>query len=213
MGNPTSSNAPDLRATDLECVRGDRVLFSELRFELRPGQLMAIEGANGAGKTSLLRIVAGLSPPSDGEVLWRNHRIDRRRADYCSEMIYLGHNGGLKMDLSPLENVKLWLTLAGSPLADPVIEDALAEAGLAGYQSAPTRILSAGQRQRTSLTRLLLRRVPLWILDEPFTALDAAGLKLVRWLLDRHAAGGGMAILTSHQPIEVSGQLRTLSLS
>lgn len=206
-------SVPKLRALELECIRGDRLLFSGLSFELGQGQLLAVEGANGAGKTSLLRILAGLSPPSEGRVVWCGQDIGRRRAEYCSEMIYLGHQGGLKMDLSPTENLRLWLTLAGCGAADAAIVDALRAVGLDAYRHAPTRILSAGQRQRTSLSRLLLGSATLWILDEPFTALDTAGLALVRRLLDRHAVRGGMAVLTSHQPIEVSGTLHRLVLA
>ncbi len=212
MGKP-SPDAAELQAHGLECIRGDRLLFCDLSFDLAAGELLAVEGANGAGKTSLLRILAGLSLPSEGSVVWRGHAIARRRAEYCAEMIYLGHQGGLKMDLSPLENLRLWLTLAGLEANDDAITHALATVGLDGYQDAPTRILSAGQRQRTALSRLLLSAAPLWILDEPFTALDTRGLTLVRQLLDRHADRGGLAVLTSHQPIEVSGPLRSLVLA
>ena len=211
MGHPPFPT-PALRALELECIRGDRLLFSRLSFALEPGQLLAVEGANGAGKTSLLRILAGLSPPSEGSVTWRGQDIVRGRADYCSEMIYLGHQGGLKMDLSPAENLRLWLILAGLPAEDTRIGETLQTVGLTGYEHVATRILSAGQRQRTALSRLLLSTASLWILDEPFTALDVGGLALVRQFLDAHAARGGLAVLTSHQPIEVSGPLRTLVL-
>jgi heme exporter protein A len=197
----------------LECLRGDRLLFSSLSFDLREGQILLIEGANGAGKTSLLRILAGLSRPSDGEIRWRGHGIADRRAEYCSEMTYLGHAPGLKAELSPAENLRLWLRLAGLPLKTREVRQALDDVGLGGYEDAPTRILSAGQRQRTALARLLLSPALLWILDEPFTALDAAGLALVRVLLETHTARGGMVSLTSHQPIEVSGNLRKLLLA
>jgi len=202
----------ELLAIELECVRGDRMLFSSLSFDLQEGQILLIEGANGAGKTSLLRILAGLSRPTDGDVCWRGHGIAHRRVEYCSDMIYLGHAAGLKAELSPLENLRLWLTLAGLE-ADPLaVRQALGDVGLRGYEEAPTRILSAGQRQRTALARLLLSPASLWILDEPFTALDADGLVLVRTLLETHAARGGMVSLTSHQPIDVSGNLRKLML-
>jgi len=201
-----------LRAVNLECIRGDRLLFSSLEFELHSGQILFIEGANGAGKTSLLRILAGLSPPSDGAVLWCGHGIHHHRSEYHSELIYLGHAAGLKAELSVRENLRLWLTLAGRSDGVPRIDPALAAVGLAGYEDAPTRALSAGQRQRTALARLLLHPARLWIMDEPFTALDSAGISRVRALLESHAVNGGMVVLTSHQSVALSGNLRTLVL-
>lgn len=213
MNDDTLAGLHELRAIDLECIRGDRLLFTTLNFELQPGQILFIEGANGAGKTSLLRILAGLSQPSDGEVLWCGDSIGSRRAGYHADMIYLGHAAGLKAELSPLENLRLWLTLAGLPNSIASVGAALSELGLTGYEETPTRALSAGQRQRTALARLLLSPARLWILDEPFTALDAAGIDRVRALLEAHAANYGMATLTSHQAVALAGNMRTLVLS
>jgi heme exporter protein A len=189
------------------------VLFSGLNLSLSTGQLLQIEGANGAGKTSLLRVLAGLSRPSEGEVLWREADIQRQRTTYLGEMLYLGHAPGLKAELSPLENLRV-ATALRDVSADPErIEAALDWVGLRGFEKVPTRGLSAGQRQRTALCRLLLCPALLWILDEPFTALDMSGIRLVRTLLEDHLAAGGMVLLTSHYGLEVRGDCRNLFLS
>lgn len=203
----------ELRAVGLECIRGDRLLFSALSFGLPNGRILFIEGANGAGKTSLLRILAGLSPPGDGEVLWCSQNIRQCRAEFCTDMIYLGHATGLKAELSPLENLRIWSRLAGLTTPDATIRHALSELGLAGSEETSTRTLSAGQRQRTALARLLLSPASCWILDEPFTALDADGILRVRALLESHAARGGMAVLTSHQTIPLTDNMSKLVLS
>lgn len=206
------SDAP-LRAAGLECIRGDRLLFSGLNLNLSPSQLLQVEGANGAGKTSLLRVLAGLSRPADGEVRWRGLDIQHNRASYFAEMVYMGHAPGLKAELSPLENLRISTALRDEAADDARIEEALARVGLRGFEDVPARGLSAGQKQRTALCRLLLNPVPLWILDEPFTALDVRGIALVRELLETHLANGGMALMTSHHALEVRGDCRSLNLS
>ncbi|MDD2767653.1 MAG: cytochrome c biogenesis heme-transporting ATPase CcmA [Methylococcus sp.] len=206
------SDAP-LRAINLECIRGDRLLFSGLSLHLSPGQLLQAEGANGAGKTSLLRVLAGLSRPAEGEVHWRGQDIQSNRAAYFSEMVYMGHAPGLKVELSPLENLKVSSALRAGTADEARIEDTLARVGLRGFEDVPARGLSAGQKQRTALCRLLLNPVLLWILDEPFTALDVHGIALVRELLEAHLANGGMALMTSHHALEVRGDCRSLNLS
>jgi len=206
------SDAP-LRAAGLECIRGDRLLFSGLNLNLSPSQLLQVEGANGAGKTSLLRVLAGLSRPAEGEVLWRGLDIQHNRAAYFTEMVYMGHAPGLKAELSPLENLKVSTALREGPADEARIEEALTRVGLGGFEDVPARGLSAGQKQRTALCRLLLNPVPLWILDEPFTALDVRGIALVRELLEAHLENGGMALMTSHHALEVRGDCRSLNLS
>ena len=188
-------------------------MFSGLDVQLRAGEILFIEGANGAGKTSLLRILAGLSQPSEGEVCWESRGIRTCRAEYHAELIYLGHATGLKAELSPIENLRVWLKLAGLTVEGRVVQAALEQLGLAGHTDTATRALSAGQRQRTSLARLLLSPASLWILDEPFTALDVAGIDRVRGLLETHARRGGMVALTSHQRVGFSGAVRTLTLN
>lgn len=174
---------------------------------------MQIQGANGSGKTSLLRILCGLSYPSDGEVHWRGRDIQTQRAHYFSEMAYLGHCLGIKSELSALENLRVNLALADVRFEEVEIENALARVGLAGREEIPARALSAGQKQRIAWARLLACPTTLWILDEPFTALDVSGVALVRSLLEQHLERGGMAVLTSHQPIELRGDLVRVTLS
>jgi heme exporter protein A len=202
----TSAEFPtSLAVVDLECFRGDNLLFSGLNFRLARGQYLQIEGANGSGKTSLLRILAALSRPSAGEVQWRGTDILRNRSQYCSEMAYLGHLLGIKSELSALENLKTSLALSGGASDREALYRALEQTGLQGREDIPARSLSAGQRQRIALARLLASPAILWILDEPFTSLDAAGVGLVSRLIERHLARGGMVVLTSHQAVEVRG--------
>lgn len=202
-----------LAVVDLECIRGDHLLFTGLNFQVEQGQLLQVEGANGSGKTSLLRIVAGLSLPSEGAVLWQGEDIHSQRPSYFSQMAYVGHHLGVKADLSPLENLKMAMALAGLPFDEDRVLETLDQVGLAGRAEIPARSLSAGQKQRVALARLLLCHSKLWIMDEPFTALDVSGIALVRSLLEAHLQMGGMALLTSHQAVEVRGDVRRLDLS
>lgn len=198
--------APKLAAVDLECFRGDQLLFSGLSFELAPAQYLQIEGANGSGKTSLLRLLSALSQPSDGEIRWRGTDIRVQRSRYFAEMAYLGHLLGIKGELTPLENLRVSMALNGVRCADDELYRALEQTGLEGREDIPARSLSAGQKQRIALARLLVRPAILWILDEPFTALDVSGVDLVSRLIERHLESGGMAIMTSHQTIDVRGE-------
>lgn len=207
------SSRAELAAVELECYRGDNLLFSGVNFTLAAGQLMQIQGANGSGKTSLLRILSGLSRPSDGEVHWRGRNIEVQRADYFSIMAYLGHSLGIKSELSALENLRVSLALADVCFDRDRVENALVQVGLAGREDIPARTLSAGQKQRIALARLLACPAIVWILDEPFTALDVSGVALVRRLLEEHLVRGGLAVLTSHQAIEVRGDVVRVSLS
>ncbi len=202
-----------LEVVDLECYRGDNLLFTGLNLELRETQLMQIEGANGSGKTSLLRILAGLSRPSEGEVRWEGLDILKHRAAYFSQMAYLGHALGVKSELSPLENLKIALALTGASFDEDAVYGALDHAGLQGREDIPARSLSAGQKQRIALARLLACRAKLWIMDEPFTALDVFGVGLLRDVLEDHLAQGGMVVLTSHQAVEIKGDVVKLNLS
>jgi heme exporter protein A len=204
---------PLLLAQALECLRGDIPLFAGLSFGVAPGQIMQVEGANGSGKTSLLRILAGLSPPNEGEVLWRGESIAKRRAAFFAEIAYLGHHLGLKAELSVAENLRLAFSLNGVRLSPGRVEQALEQVGLADRLDLPVRALSAGQRQRVALARMAASDAALWILDEPFTALDADGIALVRGLLEAHAGRGGLAVLTSHQAVDLRGGLVKLALA
>ena len=195
-----SPATPLLAARALTLSRGGRELFRDLSFEVSAGELVQIEGANGAGKTSLLRILAGLSRYGyEGTV---------ERADV---QLYLGHKSAVKAQLTPRENLALHVGGEGSH-DDAAIEDALAKVGLYGYEDLPSHTLSAGQHRRVNLARLYLSGSPLWLLDEPFTAIDRAGVAQLQSLFVDHAGGGGAVMLTSHQPLAVDYPVRALSL-
>ena len=184
----------------LQCIRDDRVLFDNLNFNLSEGQLLQIEGHNGSGKTSLLRILCGLSLPTEGTVFWDNQDIQEIKSGYGSILTYIGHASGIKAELTPLENLKMARSLGANPTTLDLVE-ALDQVGLYGFEDVLTRTLSAGQQRRIALARLLINETPLWILDEPFTALDKVAIRMVENWLDAHAKRGGMAILTSHHTV------------
>jgi heme exporter protein A len=195
--------APDLEIDDLECIRGDRTLFSGLSFRVVAGQVLQIEGANGSGKTSLLRIVCGLSLPSQGEVRWRGTDIQRVRSEFFSDLVYVGHVPAVKEELTPLENLRMVQAL-GRARDDISLDDALERVGLFGFEDVPARKLSAGQRRRVALARLLVREASLWVLDEPFTALDRKGRAKVEAMLAEHTQSGGMAVISTHHVIDLT---------
>ena len=190
---------PMLTATDLACSRGERRLFDHLSFGLEGGDWLHVKGENGAGKTTLLRTLIGLSPPDEGEVRWRGSETRQHADDYRRAFIYLGHQAGLKEELTPFENLQLGLALDGFAATEERLLEALHRIGLQGREELPARVLSAGQRRRVLLARLLLRPAELWVLDEPFSALDAAGVELLCMLISSHLEGGGITVLTSHQ--------------
>ena len=195
----TASNTPMLLATDLTCTRGTQKLFSGLSLQLSAGQWLYVQGENGAGKTSLLRILAGLTVPAAGAVCWQGEPTQTQRADFYRDMLYLGHHASLKEDLTLTENLRSLMAMDGLPVTEAQIREALSQMGLAKRQHLPTRVLSAGQKRRGLLARTLLRPARLWILDEPFNALDVQAIADVQHLLKRHLAGGGLLVLTSHQ--------------
>lgn len=187
-----------LEAAGLECVRQQRVLFAGLNFSLRGGELLRVAGANGSGKTSLLRILCGLLSPQAGEVRWNGTPIQGLREEYARHIVYLGHAPAVKDDLSAEENLAIACRLAGMRVAADSVRDALARVGLSG--AAFVKKLSQGQRRRAALARLWLSAsVPLWLLDEPFTALDAAGVAMLRALIEAHIGRGGAAVYSTHQ--------------
>ncbi len=188
-----------LSVSHLTCQRGERVLFRDLSFALPASQWLQVAGSNGAGKTSLLRILAGLSEPAEGQVTWKGRRLREDRAAFHADLLYLGHQGALKEELTPLENLTLGLGMEGFSPGEEAAAEALGRFGLQGREQLPTRYLSAGQRRRVLLCRLMLRPAPLWILDEPFTALDVHAVGVLSRLIERHLASGGSAVLTSHQ--------------
>ncbi|GIX30394.1 MAG: cytochrome c biogenesis ATP-binding export protein CcmA [Porticoccaceae bacterium] len=199
-----------LECAGLAFARDDRPLFTGVGFCLAPGAALEIRGANGAGKTTLLRILAGLLTPSAGRVCWRGRDIRRARRAYLAEMLYLGHDSAVKEALTPRENLTWFLGLRGA--ARTSIAEALARAGLEGLGDVPCRALSAGQRRRVALARLWLVPAALWILDEPFTAVDVDGVAAFRAALAAHRDGGGAVVITSHQTLDLP-QLEILELA
>jgi heme exporter protein A len=188
-----------LEACGVECVRGDRTLFSDLDLALQAGQLLRVVGANGVGKTSLLRILCGLRAPSQGTVLWSGIPIAKAREDFHRNLLYVGHLSGLKDDFSAVENLTGSSAVDGSDVGLVNIIQALDILGVENCSRIPVRHLSQGQKRRVTLARLLLAAErPLWILDEPFNALDVRAVALVEGLLTAHAAAGGTVIFTTH---------------
>jgi heme exporter protein A len=203
-----------LEISDLACTRGDHRLFSGLSFSLSGGELLQVEGVNGSGKTSLLRTLCGFIVPEAGVIRWRGKDIREQREEYHAEMIYLGHLNAIKDELNALENLHINAGLAGCALDDKQAIAALRRMGLRGRETLPVKVLSQGQRRRVALARLLVGNAPLWILDEPLTALDVGAVGLMQELIGEHLANNGMVIFTTHQPLEVAGvTMRRLSLS
>ena len=192
-------NTKKLEARNLSCIRDERILFSDLNFTLNSGQVLLIEGRNGAGKTSLLRILTGFRKPDEGDLFWNNELIDDTQ-EFYQDTAYIGHNNGLKESLTAEENLHYAQALAISTLT---IDDALEQVGLNGYQETFVRFMSAGQKRRLALARLLCTHKPLWILDEPFTSLDRAIIKLFEKFIETHANQGGLLIMTSHHDTSI----------
>lgn len=193
-----------LRASGLACIRGDRRLFSGISFELDPGEVLRVSGANGSGKTSLLRMLCGLAVPAEGEVRWQGRDIRKARNEFSASLIYLGHASAVKDDLLAWENLVVASTLAGQSITREQAYAALDALDLDHAADLPARALSQGQRKRVALARLSLdTAAPLWILDEPFAALDRQAVDNLRGTIDRHLARGGIAVYTTHQEIEL----------
>jgi heme exporter protein A len=193
-----------LQAFELVCTRGDRQLFNNVNFEIHPGEALRVAGTNGSGKTSLLRMLCGLASPAAGEVRWSGRNIRSVREEFASQLLYLGHANGVKDDLTAWENVMVAATLSGNRVSRANAYQALDQLGLGRAADLPTRALSQGQRKRVALARLPLgMAAPLWILDEPFTALDHKAVAELCGTLNHHLAHGGMVIYTTHQEIEL----------
>jgi heme exporter protein A len=190
-----------LRVSHLSCSRGNKPLFADVSFALQAGQALHLEGDNGVGKTSLLRIVCGLSPAEAGQVCWRDKTIQDNAAAFRSSLFYLGHGLSLKEELTALENLMSDAAVSGRTLSEPQALVSLARMGLRGREHLPLRVMSQGQKRRTALARLLASQALLWVLDEPFVALDAKAVDGLRGLLAEHLTQGGLVLFTSHQPV------------
>lgn len=212
------SNTVKLELTDLFCERAERILFANLDYTIKPGQGTRILGANGAGKTTLLRLIAGLNQQYEGEVSWCGQNIRRDKTHYLENLLYLGHSPGLKSVLTPYENLLWWTQLHQSGSSMPIVskeemEEALADVGLTQFMHSPCYQLSAGQQRRAGLARLFLSSYEdnhwigprLWLLDEPFTAIDRHGVKQLEDRFSDHLEKGGMIIITTHQDLKVNG--------
>lgn len=200
-----------LSVEKLSCRRDERVLFDQLSFSLDPGEILQVEGPNGSGKTTLLRIVSGLSSAYRGDIFWQGEAINKVRQAFRAELHYLGHLPGVKAALTPLENLR-WSATLELPNHDDLIMQALEKVGLFGFEESPCFTLSAGQQRRVALARLYLSDARLWILDEPFTAIDRYGVAELEQLLYQHAEQGGSVLLTTHHNLHLPGRLKTVAL-
>ena len=195
-------------------MRGDRRLFSNLDFSLAPGTYVQLTGPNGSGKTSLLRILCGLLAPAEGKIFWDGADIYSRREQYYTAVTYLGHRPGVKDELSALENLRIANALNGVEVSEGDARAALAQMGLSGRESLSARFLSEGQRRRVALARLLISQTRLWLLDEVLTSLDKGAVELVRSLITKHLNRGGIAIVATHQELELpAGVTKRLELT
>ena len=199
-----------LSAESLCLIRGDRCLFEHLSFSVDAGELLVVEGANGSGKTSLLKGVAGLFEFTEGDLFWNGENVRKRRQAFCASLAWFSHRNGFKADLSPLENLGFESGLRAAS-AMPV-DAAMQIVGAERLANLPIRVLSAGQQRRIGLARMLLSSAPLWLLDEPFTNLDTHGQDLVRRVLGEHLDTGGLAIVATHHPIDIGSRSRSIRL-
>lgn len=190
-----------LEAENLTCIRDERTLFTGLGLRISPGDMIQVEGGNGAGKTSLLRILAGLARPNQGQVFWRRREITRARQAYHRQLLFIGHLPGVKPALTALENLAFFHGLSGAKRDNHALWQALEQVGLLGFEEVFASALSAGQQRCVALARLWLSRAPLWMLDEPFTAIDQQGVGRLTALFNDHCRAGGMVLLTSHQAL------------
>ncbi len=200
----SQANTASLEAKNLACIRDDRTLFEGLEFLVRSGEMLLLEGRNGSGKTSLLRILCSIRLPDAGVVNWCGEDIHKLGADYHEHIAYVGHRDGVKQDLTPQENLRIARAL-GKASTSRSSAEVLDRFGLYGFEDIPTYNLSAGQQRRLALARLLATEAQLWILDEPFTSLDKHGISLFESVMDEHIRTGGMIVLTTHHHVSFEG--------
>ena len=207
---PASPNVA-LEAREITCVRGERTLFSGLNVQVLTGQCLHIRGENGVGKTSLLRLLTGLASPESGDILWNGNSIKETASEYHGKLLFLGHRDALKEDLSALENLRMYAAIDGVLLSEQDAFASLWRFGLKGREDLPVNCLSAGQKKRVLMARMVTRRAQVWILDEPFNALDTHAVQELLGLIAEHLERNGLVVLTSHQPLSIPG-LRVLDL-
>ena len=193
-----------LTADNLVGVRGDRLLFEQLNFNLSNGAVLNLQGENGSGKTTLLRTICGLSKPYEGAINWCGENINALAEEYSKNILYIGHLPGIKEDLTALENLQFSLAISGVNIAADKASEVLKMLGLAKGLNLPTRMLSQGQKRRVALARLWLQDLPLWILDEPFTALDVNATNLLKQKIEAYANDGGIVVMTTHQEVALN---------
>lgn len=203
-------NNSGLAVQGLRVERGARVLFDDLSFSAPPASLVHLQGANGSGKTTLLKTLAGLISADAGDIAWRGERLSSA-TDFRAMLNYIGHHGGLNAELDACENLEFIATLCAAPRRATVAA-ALKALGAAGFAERPVRYLSAGQRQRVTLARLMLFEAPLWMLDEPFTALDHTSRSLVEAIIDTHVEQGGIVLIATHQAFDSRHAIRVVPL-
>ena len=199
-------------AQSLECVRDDRLLFNDLSFTVAESEVLQIEGPNGSGKTSLLRIICGLRLAEAGQVLWQGESIVSNREDYYANMVYIGHLPCIKGDLTVMENVRSLLDTRSLTLGNTEIEVALEKVGLVSYEDVPGKALSSGQRRRILLAFIELSQAKLWILDEPLTALDVQGVALMESMILEHKQAGGSVVFTTHHGMQLDCEMSSVQL-
>jgi len=190
-----------LQANNISCRRGERLLFSNLNFHIQSGELMLIEGRNGCGKTTLLRTLAMLRQPDEGQITWNDEPIDKLAEEYRQHLVWMGHHNALKGDLTAIENLRVATCLNNINCSEDELWTALETIGLYGYEDLPTRVLSQGQKRRAALAFLLLSQSKLWVLDEPFSALDVKAVDFLQSIIRKHIEKDGMVILTTHQEV------------
>ena len=197
------SSSPLLSIENLAFERDDSRLFDGINLTVNGGDILQIEGANGSGKTTLLRLLTGALQPSAGRINYQGQPISEKRYDYLADMLYIGHQPAVKLNLTAEENLR-WMVASAAKSNRVEVADALAEVGLAGYSDIPCYTLSAGQHRRVALARLLISEARLWYLDEPFTAIDKQGVSLLQACLQHHVTQGGLVVLSTHQDLALN---------